>query len=85
MPRGLQEALINSAIPRSMQQQSRKPIHEGGERAWMDQEIYDCRYRSEDQKPILHGCNSRKVISSSHYARGASALNPACCKKPGNW
>src|SRR5580692_7523612 len=46
----------------------------------MDQEIDGRRYRGEDQKPILHGRNSRKVISSSHYAPGARALNPECRK-----
>jgi hypothetical protein len=51
----------------------------------MDKEIYDRGDRSEDEKPILHGCNSRKVISSSHYAPDARVLNPQCRQKPRDW
>ncbi len=51
----------------------------------MDQKIDDCGYRREGEKPILHGRNSRKVISSNHYAPAAGALNPEYRKKSRDW
>jgi hypothetical protein len=51
----------------------------------MDQEICNCRYGGQDQKPILHGGNSRKVISSRHYALVARVLNPEGREKLRNW
>jgi hypothetical protein len=68
-----------------LMQESCKPIHEGGEHAGMDQKIPNGRYGSQDQKPILHGRNSRKVICSRHYALGGRVLNPAWREKPRNW
>ena len=43
--------------------QSRKPSHECGELAWIDQKIRDDRNRGQNEKPISHGRTPESAVS----------------------